>query len=498
MPPNTRQLVRWSREKDITATEALGKLHVLAVGVSQQSKSSKFDPLKQCAFDAEAVARVFKTVPQLNADAARVRHLAQVETSKGGLLGSLIELAESAEAGNRVLFFFSGHGVQLGGKLYLVPSDAWSASTPEALVAFDQVLEILNRSTARQKIVVLDACGSGPDTEGLKFLPAEVSEKFLKEYLGTTTGTAVLASSLNSQASTTQSPNPKLSLFSHYFVEGLSGAPEALDGFFLTMESLFKYLSVKVRRTAKSFHRAQHPVLQQSASGSIVLGDFRAVVTSETFALDKAPVRELAFVEEGSLDVRDVLRSIKKWTYSQEYLERRVNENLGGYLGETLGRLAANVRRETGISAGELFVEGASLTFPGGAYSVEYRADDKKSGTTIHRVTFQEEWFGRGEEIAQMLKALELDPSEMVLELSGTVKPKRLIAGLEAHGWTVTSTLEDRVCASRDDYDIVVEPGTLTFTGFPPGDILGSETDRVKAKLAGGVLALLGSAIRKQ
>ncbi len=347
--------------------KSLGDLHVLCVGVSKQLPASGFRSLPQCEHDALAVRDAFADVFQLGAQARNVSQLTSkaATVAKGSIIDALRQLATAASDSDRILFFFSGHGQRLGDKLYLVPEDAWDSDDPEALIEFDRVLEILNGSKARQKFIVLDACWSGPDVTHIKkFVPSSLSKKFLEDYLSRTTGFFILTSSSDSQTSTTQSPNPKLSLFTHHFVAALRGHPDALDDRFLTLQKLFEYVSVNVQRDSKSYHKLQEPVLRMSASGSPVLGDFRPIINPA--GLGEYPIDTIYCVEIEDLRVTDVLRNIKKWTYSMEYLAAKVNTQLGDHYEERFGRLAARLRNEVEISSSDIRArvkQGKSIRF---------------------------------------------------------------------------------------------------------------------------------------
>jgi uncharacterized caspase-like protein len=74
------------------------------------------------------------------------------------------ELACGANESDRILFFFSGHGQRLDDddEFYLVPEDAFRADDRDTLLSFNRVFELLKQSEAKQKIVIIDACLSGP------------------------------------------------------------------------------------------------------------------------------------------------------------------------------------------------------------------------------------------------------------------------------------------------------------------------------------------------
>jgi Caspase domain len=479
---------------------AHGLARVLAVGVSTQMKASGFQSLKVCANDASSVRDRFADIQQLNADpdfCVKCVSGGTLPATRGHILGQLHELANGADSESRLIFFYSGHGVRLHYKgtdeFFLVPEDAFSGTDADALIPFSVVTEILNKSAAKQKLIVLDACFSGPDVSGLKALPAELSPKFMKEYLAKTKGAGVLSSSGIGQESTAQSPNPKLSLFTHYFCEALSGEEKALDNGRLTLNSLYDYLSVVVLKMSKSYNRPQLPALKGAFNGTIILADFTvSLLVSSAIDLEDHPISSASFSDEEPGKVIEVLTNIKQWTYSQEYLEGKVNANLHEAFEDRFGGYAAKLTEEAGIPFGEISVEHRGVQFPDGGYSVRYEAEDKKSGRFCHVVTFGETWLGQPKRMIDVLDCFDLRPTEIRLDLSGKRSLDSMIAGLKARGWKLVSNkLPKEFTASSGRYGVVVRQDYIEFSGFYPEEILGSESEPEKAALVSGILGLL-------
>jgi tetratricopeptide (TPR) repeat protein len=72
-----------------------------------------------------------------------------------------------AQDADIALFYFSGHGMQIGGANYLVPIDLGSGSFTPATVDLrtlnaDLVLAVLDKSRSRVKMMLLDACRTNP------------------------------------------------------------------------------------------------------------------------------------------------------------------------------------------------------------------------------------------------------------------------------------------------------------------------------------------------
>jgi hypothetical protein len=150
-----------------TVAEALGKTHVLAIGISNYSTSSNFSGLRQCTFDAQAIAACFRDRIELGSQ-NNVHELAsRSSSSRGRIMEAVRNLAAQATEDDRVIIFFSGHGQRLNEKLYAVPEDAWCDDDPGALICMEDLFEIISNSEARIKIVILDACFTGPDLSTL-------------------------------------------------------------------------------------------------------------------------------------------------------------------------------------------------------------------------------------------------------------------------------------------------------------------------------------------
>lgn len=484
-----------SQKTSIMLNEAHGKLILLSIGIDSYDSFSGFNSLKTCSNDAMSVRDTLLDVHQLNADPNRLFVLCSKTSpppSKGEIIKEIKKITNFAEENDRLMIFYSGHGHRINDDLYLVPQDAYDSEEPDALLDFQRVLDLVSESDAKQKIIILDACLSGPKFEGKKLLPAKYSKKFLADYLKNTKGTVVLSSSTGDQSSFSQSPNPKLSLFTHYFLLGLQGDPAALDDHYLTLSSLYDFVSTKVKRRAKSYQEKQFPSIDVKANGVMILGNFsQALISPESLDLDGYPVTSLAFYENESLHVDEVLTNIRRWTYSQEYLEGLVNDQLGEYLEEDFGSKASALIVDLEFPPDQVGVEGNHISFPAGEYYAEYIAEDKKYGKVVYTLSLDSDWFEQPEDIVSIASALNLDPNSMSVELVKSIEPTKLIPGLKARSWKITSVLNHKVEAKAGSYSIIIQSSEITFKGFVPSELFGNNSDKNASAIAANVLALL-------
>ncbi|MGO8866051.1 MAG: caspase domain-containing protein [Alphaproteobacteria bacterium] len=83
-----------------------------------------------------------------------------------GMNQALTEFVQKISGGGVGLFYYAGHGVQIGGSNYLIPVDVPALGNPEELrddaIDLGRVLERLTEAKAKLDIVILDACRDDP------------------------------------------------------------------------------------------------------------------------------------------------------------------------------------------------------------------------------------------------------------------------------------------------------------------------------------------------
>jgi len=343
-----------------------GQVHVLAVGVSEQPAGSDYAPLAACLRDAETIRNAFLDVPQLNPDPEHVHALTAKTPDKptrNVIVAHVKRLANLATEENRVLFYFSGHGERIHDEVYLVPSDAFT-SDPGELVPLKDIKAALNGSAAKQKVIVLDACFSGPELAKFKAPPAkQMSKAFWKTFLSGSTGVALIASSTGSQPSTAKSPGGDTSLFTHFPAKALHGEPKALDGGVLTLESFYLWVHAQVVQTSESYNSLQTPTREIDGAGGMVLGDFSAPLGLDP-TLRLSEFDELEASDTRSVAVNEILTQLTNFiAYPVDKIEWMANQNLDSLSGSH-AKPAAVVAEVLEVSFEDVPVSGARLEFP--------------------------------------------------------------------------------------------------------------------------------------
>lgn len=112
--------------------------------------------LKNAAHDAQMIA---ETLERLGFEVTALENASREEFH-----AAVERISRDAEGAEATLFYFAGHGFQLGGANYLVPSDAALQSReaiPEETLRLDWVISRL-QARNRQTLIFLDACRNNP------------------------------------------------------------------------------------------------------------------------------------------------------------------------------------------------------------------------------------------------------------------------------------------------------------------------------------------------
>lgn len=114
-------------------------------------------PLRNAVNDAELMQRTLK---DLGFEVTLLRN-----ADRRAMLGGLRDFEAKARNADVALFFYAGHGTQVGGSNYLIPLQAQiraESDVPDEAVDAASVLRRIEDAKARVGLVILDACRDNP------------------------------------------------------------------------------------------------------------------------------------------------------------------------------------------------------------------------------------------------------------------------------------------------------------------------------------------------
>lgn len=220
------------------------KTFVVSIGVATYKNIS---PLVKSERDAQTLTEFYS---RANADVVTI-------TGNKATLECIINTLEThfskADAHDRVIIFFSGHGFNGGLCPYDITKDAKSA------LLYSDISQILKDCHAKEKFVFIDACNSG----GIR-VAAD------KEIL--TDNDAILFF-LSSRASEYSSEHALQAngYFTKYLIRGLRGGADTDGNRIITAKELFDFVNSNVESATKG---RQHPVMWGSFDSETVITSF--------------------------------------------------------------------------------------------------------------------------------------------------------------------------------------------------------------------------------
>jgi hypothetical protein len=180
-------------------------------------------------------------------------------------------LPRMARGADRLYFYFAGHGSPdvSSGAAHLVPYDGDPRFLKETALSLATLYQRLAKSGVREVVVMLDACFTG--TGGRSVLPR--GARPLVRVIAPEKPPAPLV--VITAAGPLQITGPysagDAGLFTHFLMEGLSGAADADGDGQISADELIRYVRPRVDREARKENREQTPELMVGREGPSVI-----------------------------------------------------------------------------------------------------------------------------------------------------------------------------------------------------------------------------------
>lgn len=218
---------------------AQGQTYAVVVGVSDyKNLSDKTGDLQFADRDAKQVLAFIKSKIGGNVPASNIQLLTNRQATRSRIIQAIVSFRR-AKSGDRVLFYFSGHGLTDS----FAPYDAKPGQTSTMLTHQD-IKTAFRQSSATTKLCIADACLSGSMTRLQQ--PAPVR-------LNPTTDKGNVAMLLASRSTQYAIESRRLTggTFTHYLLLGLGGRADRNADRIVTIHELHQYVSPQVRRATK-------------------------------------------------------------------------------------------------------------------------------------------------------------------------------------------------------------------------------------------------------
>lgn len=218
-------------------------------------------PLQKASNDAERVAKTLKGLG--------FQVISATNQSRRGMSDSLSAFERALSEGDTAFFFFAGHGFQIKGENYLLPTDVPMALDGEEEKIHEnsflarRIMERIRNKRVRTTIVVLDACRNNPfERSGTRSVRGGGGLAAMSE-----DGAFVIYSASENQTAldyaSAEDKDPN-SVFTRYFVKELETPG-------LSLVQVAKRTQASVTELARKYKHAQRPAYYDEIVGDVVL-----------------------------------------------------------------------------------------------------------------------------------------------------------------------------------------------------------------------------------
>ena len=256
------------------------KRWAVLIGINQY-QDTKLSSLKYAVNDVKTVYSTL-TDPQVGSfDKERI-HLLIEDSEQTPTLGesvlkeptfpniwdSLNSVVKTAQPGDKVFIYFSGHGIEEGDQTWLLASDSRLSMLDRTAIQLDEVNRILSECQADSKILILDACHSGAVKD--KGGSGTMTSDFKDTAFTAITGRATLSSSGLNESSYDYDEK-RHSAFTYFLLEGLEGNADSNADNIVSLTELSDYVKTEVPKWGFKSGKQQTPMFNSYITGEIVL-----------------------------------------------------------------------------------------------------------------------------------------------------------------------------------------------------------------------------------
>ena len=251
-------------------TGSFGTSWALIIGVNDYEEG-EIPKLRYAVNDAQGIADLL--IKEQGFEKEKVLTLINSNATKNHIIESFEFLKQNAEADDRIVVFFAGHGITLptpGGreKGYILPVDARINSYSATCLSVDQLNEWSEQIRSKHIYFVMDACYGGTIfTRGTALSPD--AQEYYEVITSRVARQAITAGGRDQQVMDTGDEGH--SVFTYHFISGIKEGLADLNGDgIITAGEIASYVAPQVTASSKSQQTPEYGSIAGSKGGEFV------------------------------------------------------------------------------------------------------------------------------------------------------------------------------------------------------------------------------------
>jgi len=234
------------------------RIWVVVVGVADYVGVGK---LNYTDDDAYRMYAFYKSAEGGSLPDNQISVLIDEDATRKNVMQAMNDVYAKAGRNDAIIFYFSGHGAQ---DAFVTREYDGATTNNRGLLLHDEIHRIFERSEARYKYIIADACHSGSWARRDMQRTAPTGAAYYQSFENATGGFVLLLSSMGDEYSLERS-GIRQGIFSHYLIRGLKGEADTNRDNVVSVVELFDY--VKANVTTSTDHK-QNPVLSGNYQGN--------------------------------------------------------------------------------------------------------------------------------------------------------------------------------------------------------------------------------------
>lgn len=227
--------------------------YAVIIGVADYENLSKRDgDLRYSTNDAIKFCEFLKSNKGGSVPEKNIVLLLDSQATKDNIVNLSKELFAKANANDRVIFYYSGHGW----KECFMPADVTNRG--HNLLYFDEVKEIFRCAKCSTKLLFADACFAGTMKESI-MKKSEKRKNKKKDDIGNVNIAVMM--SCRADETSLEMRSLKQGVFTYYLMQGLGGEANKDGNNYITIKELYYYMFHKVQDKAMEANNKQTPEL---------------------------------------------------------------------------------------------------------------------------------------------------------------------------------------------------------------------------------------------
>lgn len=229
--------------------------YAVVIGIADYKYENTAPDLHWTINDAEKFVKFLKSDKGGNVPTENIYILKNDKAKKANIMKYARQLFEKANSEDRVIFYWSGHGI--GGAF--IPYDGfYNKETNKAynLLFFSDLKEIMKSAKCKVKLIFADACHSGSLKQNTEKKVVAQSKSLKPKAININDVEVAVMVAASADEYSMEYTSLKQGVFSFYLIEGLEGEADRNADKKVTIKELHDYVFKKV----KSFNPKQTPI----------------------------------------------------------------------------------------------------------------------------------------------------------------------------------------------------------------------------------------------